>query len=51
MILQGGYDKMSSISTYFKIGSEQADNIRKAAEIRIGIAVGKLRTGPCRRST
>jgi hypothetical protein len=41
---------MSSISTYFKIGNEQADNIKKAAEIRVGIAVGKLRTDSCRRS-
>jgi hypothetical protein len=42
---------MSSISTCFKIGNEQADNIKKAAESRVGTAIGKLRTDPRRRST
>jgi hypothetical protein len=37
---------MSCISTYCKIGSEQVDNIKKAVEILVGIAVGKLRTDP-----
>jgi hypothetical protein len=50
MILQGGYEKMSSISTYFKIGDEQADNIKKAADILVCIDVGKLRTDSCWRS-
>ncbi len=37
------YDKVSSIPTNFKIRGEQADNLKKAAEILVGKAVEELR--------
>ena len=37
------YDKVSSIPTNFKIRDEQADNLKKAAEILVGKAVEELR--------
>ena len=37
------YDKVSSIPTNFKICDEQADNLKKAAEILVGKAVEELR--------
>jgi predicted acylesterase/phospholipase RssA len=37
------YDKVSSIPTNFKICDEQARNLRKAAEILVGMAVEKIR--------
>jgi hypothetical protein len=42
IILQEGYDKVSSIPTYFKICDEQADNFKEAEEILVGKAVGDL---------
>ncbi|MRR38725.1 hypothetical protein EG829_29575, partial [bacterium] len=33
------YDKVSSIPTNFKICDEQADNLKKAAEILVGKAI------------
>jgi hypothetical protein len=37
------YDKVSSIPTNFKICDEQALNLRKAAEILVGMAIEKIR--------
>jgi hypothetical protein len=50
MILQRGYDKVSFISTYFKVCDEQAHSLKKTAEILVGKAVENLSTDPCRRS-